>query len=134
MYGAPWSRERPSPGLRIAMRLTIRRLRRAGREYRVWLLVGRNIRSARIAEDILANPHFGIRIAQILDMEGSPESDSPDRREPFAAPPLSLITQWEAAGVQGVREIIERSIIDDVFSPCPPQPLRRDPADPPTLP
>ena len=106
-------------GVRIAMRVTIRRLRRAGREYRVWLLVGRNHRSARIAADILANPHFGIRIAQILDVAGSAESDSADRLQPFAARPLSLITQREAAGVQGVREIIERTIIDEVVITLP---------------
>jgi exopolysaccharide biosynthesis polyprenyl glycosylphosphotransferase len=53
---------------RLLTRILIRRERRRGDDYRIWLIVGRNARAATIAQDILANPHYGIRIAEVVDV------------------------------------------------------------------
>ena len=101
-----------------AMRFVVRRLRRAGREYRVWLIIGRNRRSADIVTGILENRSFGVRIAAILDFD-SP--GSPERRglELFAQPPLSAVPQRRVADPQAVQEILKREIVDEVVVTLP---------------
>jgi exopolysaccharide biosynthesis polyprenyl glycosylphosphotransferase len=53
---------------RSIYRIVARRVRRSGLDNRVWLIVGDNARTARIVEGVLANPHFGIRIEEIVDL------------------------------------------------------------------
>ncbi len=64
-------------GARILLRLVVRHLRQRGRDVRRWLLVGRNVRTAEIAQDILANTHYGVQIVGVLDVAA--------RRAPLAA-------------------------------------------------
>ena len=59
--------------LRLLMRSVIRTYRRRGEDYRVWLVVGDNARSRQLVREVTANPHFGIRIAEIVDL---PPSDA----------------------------------------------------------
>jgi exopolysaccharide biosynthesis polyprenyl glycosylphosphotransferase len=101
------------PTLRLAMRFTIRRLRRHGGDYRVWLIVGHNDRSLGLADAILANPHFGIRIAEIVDIDDGSGGDSPERRK-FEAHPLPGVKLRVVKSVEEIRESVAASVIDEV--------------------
>jgi len=101
-------------GTRLMTRLVLCRLRRGGRDYRTWLVVGRNARSAQIAEEILANPHFGICIAQVIDLPGRADGDSIGRIEAFTRPPLAQLPQAEVGNAEMIRELLVRCAIDEV--------------------
>lgn len=104
------------PTLRLAMRFAIRRARRRGDDYRVWLIVGHNDRAADLAREVIANPHYGIRIAEIVDLDdGKP---SPERVKFEAAPPpgVSLRT---VSNVEQIREIVATRVIDEVVVTLP---------------
>jgi exopolysaccharide biosynthesis polyprenyl glycosylphosphotransferase len=106
------------PGARLLMRFHIRRLRRRGDDYRVWLIVGHNERSAEIAETILANPHFGIKIEELIDIApaGTAPGQPPER---FRRGPLAAVKSRVLAGTHGVRTIVESHVIDEVVVTLP---------------
>lgn len=105
-------------GLRLAMRLTVRRLRRRGDDYRVWLIVGHNDRAADLAETILANPHYGIRIDELVDIADNAGSLQP-RNPRFAAHPLSALKYRVLDGTSAIREIAVTRVIDEVVIALP---------------
>ena len=105
------------PALRMAMRFTIRRLRQRGDDYRVWLIVGHNDRSAELAQTILSNPHFGIRIAEIVDIDDG-RGPSPERRK-FEAHPPEGVKLRVVSDVEQIREIVGTRVIDEVVVTLP---------------
>ncbi|MDP3614424.1 MAG: hypothetical protein Q8R98_21485, partial [Rubrivivax sp.] len=68
MLGAGWL---ALMAFRASTRWLLRRLRSRGDDYRVWLVVGHNSRSAELMADIRANPQYGVRIAALLDVAGA---------------------------------------------------------------
>lgn len=98
---------------RLAMRFTIRRLRRHGDDYRVWLIVGHNDRSAGLASAIAANPHFGIRIAEIVDIDGGTGEVSPER-DKFEQNPPPGVTLRVVKDVEEIRQTVATGVIDEV--------------------
>jgi len=105
-------------GLRLAMRFTVRRLRRRGDDYRVWLIVGHNDRAANLAETILANPHFGIRIDEVVDL-AERGTAPPLRTLRFARKPLSAVKSRVLHGTEAIREIVATRVIDEVVVTLP---------------
>ncbi len=101
------------PTMRLAMRYTIRRLRRHGDDCRVWLIVGHNDRSAGLAEAIAANPHFGIRIAEIVDIDDGSGNDSPERRK-FETNPPPGVNLRVVKSVAEIQELVAAGVIDEV--------------------
>jgi exopolysaccharide biosynthesis polyprenyl glycosylphosphotransferase len=102
---------------RLVVRLTLRRLRSLGRDYRAWMLVGRNPRSAALARDILANPHYGIRILGVVD---APQPDGPGSpASAFAEPPLSDLPFVEYDDPASVRDLVKHQAIDEVIITLP---------------
>ncbi len=106
------------PSLRLLMRFTIRRLRRAGDDYRVWLIVGHNDRSVDLAETILANPHFGIRIEEILDIDDGSGTESPERGKIASHPPAGVKLRM-IDSVEQIREIVVSRVVDEVVVTLP---------------
>jgi exopolysaccharide biosynthesis polyprenyl glycosylphosphotransferase len=104
-------------GVRFAVRIALRELRSIGRDYRAWLLVGRNPRSAAIARDILANPHYGIRILGVVDSPTKPPGVDPGRE--FSVPPLSDLPVVEFENPEGMRDLVEHQAIDEVIVTLP---------------
>ena len=102
--------------LRLAMRYTLRRLRRAGDDYRIWLIVGHNDRSADIAATVLANPHFGIRIEEIVDIEVGTSAPSIDR---LRAPELAGLKLRVLESAHDIRKIVATHVIDEVVVTLP---------------
>jgi exopolysaccharide biosynthesis polyprenyl glycosylphosphotransferase len=105
-------------GSRIAIRVTLRQLRRRGDDYRVWLIVGHNDRAADLAEAVLANPHYGIRIDEVVDVidrTGVP----PLKNARFAREPLSEVKCRILHGTEEVREIVSTRVIDEVVITLP---------------
>jgi len=100
--------------LRIGVRAGLRALRRRGKDYRTWLLIGRNRRSAQIAEQILAHPHFGIRIAEVVDLGVSDVGSPPECATPFGRAPLNELTQRVIPEVDDLRSILTDRNIDEV--------------------
>ena len=106
------------PGLRLAMRFTIRYLRRAGDDYRVWLIIGHNSRSAEIARIVMSNPHFGIRIEEIVDIAAE-GSEAPELPAQFREPPLSGIACRVLPSTESVRDLVEAHVVDEVVVTLP---------------
>ena len=106
------------PMLRLAMRFTIRRLRRGGGDYRVWLIVGHNERSADLVETILSNPHFGIRIDEVVDIDDETGQPSTERRK-FEANPPAGVKLRTVDDVEQIREIVATRVIDEVVVTLP---------------
>ena len=105
-------------GSRLAMRFTLRRLRRRGDDYRVWLIVGHNDRAADLAETILANPHFGIRIDEVVDL--ADRGDAPSTQTPrFAHNRLAAVKCRVLHGTDAIREIVATRVIDEVVITLP---------------
>ena len=102
---------------RLALRAALRRFRRAGRNFRTWLLVGWNRRAARIAEAVLANPHFGIRIVAILDAR-HPSSDGRGGRDGPASDHLPNRLPL-VHGLERLREILAGRVVDEVVLTLP---------------
>jgi exopolysaccharide biosynthesis polyprenyl glycosylphosphotransferase len=106
--------------LRTGLRVAVRRLRRRGQDYRVWLIVGHNARTARVAREILANPHFGIRIDEIVDLAGGDEGEPVSgRRLVLDDPALAAISSRTLPGVEAIRAILESKVIDEVVVTLP---------------
>jgi exopolysaccharide biosynthesis polyprenyl glycosylphosphotransferase len=100
--------------LRLLTRILLRRLRRKGDDYRVWLVVGHNARAARLIDAILTNPHFGIRLAAVVDLAHKGEA----RGEPVAPsterPQLRLLH-----GLEEFRQMVGSTVIDEVVVTLP---------------
>ncbi len=106
-------------GVRAAVRSVLRTLRRGGRDLRAWLLVGRNQRSADLAEEILANPHYGIRIMRVIDVPPCNGGDEPSRVERFARPPLDRLPQAQMDGVAQIHDVLKAEVVDEVVVSLP---------------
>ncbi len=104
-------------GLRFAMRFTVRHLRRRGDDYRVWLIVGHNDRAADLAETILANPHFGIRIEEIVDIARPGAANELPAR--FQRGRLASVARRMLPDTEAVREIVGTHVIDEVVVTLP---------------
>ncbi len=104
-------------GLRLVMRLVIRRLRRKGGDARRWLIVGHNKRSVDIATEILRNPQYGISIDEFVDVADPPEMQSANRHEQVGMPPGMKLTIIE--NVDQIREIIAARVFDEVVVTLP---------------
>lgn len=100
--------------LRAGLRISVRYLRRRGKDERYWLLVGRNLRSGRLAESVIANPHFGIRIKQIVDLSETDREDNRARLQPFEREPLKSLPFRILEGAEGIRPIAASQILDEV--------------------
>jgi exopolysaccharide biosynthesis polyprenyl glycosylphosphotransferase len=111
------------PAMRFVMRHTIRRLRRRGDDYRIWLIVGHNDRAANLAETVAANPHFGIRIAEIVDIDDGSRADSPERRHFDAHPPhgvkLRVVRSVEEIREAVCSRVIDERVVDEVVVTLP---------------
>ena len=102
--------------VRAAMRWLIRRQRRRGDDYRVWLVVGRNDRSTELLNEILANPQYGIRIAMILDVGGA----EPDRAQPDHPALLAgNVPVRMLADAESLRQVLAGQVIDEVVITLP---------------
>jgi exopolysaccharide biosynthesis polyprenyl glycosylphosphotransferase len=104
-------------GLRLIMRLVIRRLRRRGGDERMWLIVGHNKRSVDITNEILRNRQYGIRIDEIVDLADPAKDLSRKLREPAAVPAGVKLTIID--DVEQIRDIITSRVIDDVVVTLP---------------
>jgi exopolysaccharide biosynthesis polyprenyl glycosylphosphotransferase len=105
-------------GLRLLMRLVIRRLRRKGGDARYWLIVGHNSRAAEIATEVLRNPHYGISIAEIVDIPDRQGQRSSERRSFEANPPADTVLRV-IDDVETIREIVSTRVIDEVVVTLP---------------
>jgi exopolysaccharide biosynthesis polyprenyl glycosylphosphotransferase len=105
--------------IRVVMRTTIRLMRSQGRDYRIWLLIGHNARAARIAKEVLANPHYGVRIDEIVDFGEQRGGGHADARLRAMGRLLSTIPSRTVQGAEEVRHILASRIIDEVVITLP---------------
>jgi exopolysaccharide biosynthesis polyprenyl glycosylphosphotransferase len=102
---------------RALYRLVARRARRSGLDNRIWLIIGDNARTTRIAEDILAHPHFGIRIDEIVDLAAKPSGGgAAGRLSAYSRIPLQSRLLSSTGEVQ---DIISTRVIDEVIVTLP---------------
>lgn len=99
---------------RACTRLVIRRLRSRGDDYRVWLVVGRNARSADLMSEIKAHPQYGIRIAAWLDVAGLQPADGVAPVANLAGVPATTL-----ANAEGLRAVLAAQVIDEVVITLP---------------
>lgn len=105
-------------GLRLCTRLVLRRLRQRGDDYRVWLIVGRNARAAALLQDIATHPHYGIRVAEVVDVA----ADTPGAEPQLDAQQQALLARLpmrRIAHVQELRDIIVAGVVDEVVITLP---------------
>ena len=103
--------------LRLLMRMVIWKLRRRGKDLRACLMVGANARTDRLLDTIVANPHFGIVIAGIVDLESKRGDSLSTRHVPTAnrlGRPHTVLSDVEA-----LRPIIRNNVIDEVLVTLP---------------
>jgi exopolysaccharide biosynthesis polyprenyl glycosylphosphotransferase len=105
-------------GTRALARVSIRQMRKRGKDYRVWLLVGRNARSAALARTILSSPHFGIVIAECVDLERRADAPS-DGRESGAESWVPGVATRLIIGTEEIRGILSSRVIDEVVVTLP---------------
>lgn len=105
-------------GLRLVMRLVIRRLRRHGGDARNWLVVGHNARAAEIVAEVLRNPHYGIRIAEVVDIPDRQGQRSREKRVFESNPPPGVVVRV-IDDVETIREIAATRVIDEVVVTLP---------------
>jgi exopolysaccharide biosynthesis polyprenyl glycosylphosphotransferase len=92
---------------RLAMRGSLKYIRRRGYNYRQILIVGRNVRAARIVKKIKETPYFGLRILGFID---APNGNPPyDRSHGF-----NLI-----GSLNDLEKILREQVIDEVFITLP---------------
>lgn len=105
-------------GLRLVMRLVVRRQRRRGDDFRSWLIVGNNARSREIIETINANAHFGIRVVDVVDLpdgqRGAIRTSAGPQLDAYVERPVSTV-----AGAERIREIVSTRVIDEVVVTLP---------------
>ena len=99
--------------LRVCMRLVIRRQRRRGDDYRVWLMVGSNPRSTALLNEIFTNPQYGIRIAGVLDVGDVRAQHS------SAADWHAGVQVRKLANAEALREVLATQVIDEVVITLP---------------
>jgi exopolysaccharide biosynthesis polyprenyl glycosylphosphotransferase len=101
---------------RLIMRTLIRYLRRRGDDYRVWLVVGNNARAHQLVDSVQKNPHFGIRIAAVVDLPDKPPTDA----QPMGSAPRPLEMRSKLLqDVEGVRDLVGGNVIDEVVITLP---------------
>ena len=105
-------------GLRLVMRIVIRRLRRRGGDQRCWLIIGHNNRAAEIANEILRNPQYGIRIEEIADIADASGAESSQRRQ-FAADPPVGVRLTVIDDIRRLRDIMSERVLDEVVVTLP---------------
>lgn len=103
---------------RATTRWLIRRLRSRGDDYRVWLVVGHNSRSAELMSDILANPQYGVRIAALLDVQGAGSAPAPVHAR-TDVPPTPDVVMQNLADAEGLRAVLASQVIDEVVITLP---------------
>jgi exopolysaccharide biosynthesis polyprenyl glycosylphosphotransferase len=105
---------------RLCTRMVLRRSRRLGDDYRVWLLVGRNARSAALAQDILGHPHYGIRIAEVIDLP-TPATDPATMATmtPEQTALLDSLPSRRIDSADALREVIVGGVVDEVVITLP---------------
>jgi exopolysaccharide biosynthesis polyprenyl glycosylphosphotransferase len=106
-------------GTRAVVRFVVRRVRRKGRDYRTWLVIGKNQRSAQVVSDILAHPHYGIRIAGTMDVPSEGRTPGTNPASAFAVAPLESIADFAPLDVSSLREALSRHAIDEVVVTLP---------------
>ncbi len=99
--------------LRVCMRWMIRRQRRRGEDYRVWLMVGSNLRSTALLNEILANPQYGIRIAALLDVGEAGAPVTAPAGLPGSVPVRTL------PDAEALRDVLAQQVIDEVVITLP---------------
>jgi len=102
----------------IASWAVVRVFRRRGEDSRVWLLVGHNARSARLAKEILAHPEFGIHIDQIVDLPRPGSGESGEASQPPETPSESIELRV-LPDVEAIRDILATRVIDEVVVTLP---------------
>jgi exopolysaccharide biosynthesis polyprenyl glycosylphosphotransferase len=97
---------------RASARLLIRRLRRQGDDYRLWLVVGHNSRSDALLNEIRRNPQYGIRIAALMDVAdaGATQARMPEH---------DGIAVQALANAEDLREVLAGQVIDEVVITLP---------------
>jgi exopolysaccharide biosynthesis polyprenyl glycosylphosphotransferase len=99
---------------RSIYRLAARRVRRSGVDNRVWLIVGDNARTRRISEGIATNPHFGIRIEEIVDLPPKTgRGPAGGSNSHFALNSRLLFSTEE------IRDILSTRVVDEVIVTLP---------------
>lgn len=106
-------------GVRVTVRLVIRRLRKLGKDNRAWIVVGRNERAARIAEEVIARPHYGIQVVQFVDLKEAHEAEVAARMERFKSGPLATVAQQVLEGPDQLRDILASRVVDEVVIALP---------------
>lgn len=105
---------------RLVMRLVLRRSRRLGDDYRIWLIIGRNARAAALAKDILDHPHYGIRIAEVIDLATpSRDQSSMPSMTPEQSALLDTLPTRQIDNVEALRKIIVAGVVDEVVITLP---------------
>jgi exopolysaccharide biosynthesis polyprenyl glycosylphosphotransferase len=105
---------------RVLTRVLIRRERRRGDDYRIWLIVGRNSRAATIAQDILTNPHYGIRIAEVVDVGA--ESSGVSMKAAIDAAGQAVLARLpgrRVSKIDDLQAIIGSGVVDEVVLTLP---------------
>lgn len=105
---------------RLVTRLVLRRSRRLGDDYRIWLIIGRNARAAALAKDILDHPHYGIRIAEVIDLATpSRDQSSMPSMTPEQSALLDTLPTRQIDNVEALRDIIVAGVVDEVVITLP---------------
>jgi exopolysaccharide biosynthesis polyprenyl glycosylphosphotransferase len=97
---------------RVIGRLVIRRLRSRGDDYRVWLVVGQNSRSAELLREIDANPQYGIRVAAVLDVAGAANVET-------CTPLNAGVVVQTLENPDELRDVLASQVIDEVVITLP---------------
>ncbi|MDO9091250.1 MAG: exopolysaccharide biosynthesis polyprenyl glycosylphosphotransferase [Rubrivivax sp.] len=121
MLGAGWL---ALMAFRASTRWLLRRLRSRGDDYRVWLVVGHNSRSAELMADIRANPQYGVRIAALLDVAGASTGRVPSTSSSHSPPPHHVplpdgVDVQTLADAEGLRAVLSMQVIDEVVITLP---------------
>lgn len=110
--------------LRIIMRAVIRKLRSSGKDYRVWLIIGNNNRAETLATSIRENPHFGIRLAEVVDLPDKHRTDLTDEEQCASSTPNLTCNKPDRMhrvlhDVYELRVLLEEKVIDEVVVTLP---------------
>lgn len=97
-------------GMRVALRLALQQRRRAGDDYRTWLIVGRNARAAALVAELQARPHYGIRVAGVVDV--GPGEAGVSGAEDLA--PLAGLPARHVDDIGQLRQTLVEGAIDEV--------------------
>ena len=92
--------------MRALLRQGLKWLRRRGSDYRIWLVVGNNARSAHLVDLIAANTQFGVRLATCVDLRSAGTDGGDDG--PCGTPVVKI------ENVAALRAIIREQVIDEV--------------------